>query len=402
MAFSRSQKIHLSLLAMVMVLLLFSYPLIRSSTTALFIQSFGAKSTPLVWIYSVLSLAFMVGINNKLQTKFNLQKLFIGVTLLSLFILAGAGMLLEMGVSWMPYVLYVWKEVYIVLLVHMTIGYLNATVSVDQAKLFYGPFGALGSLGGIAGGLVTGWLSQGMSTVQILWFGLIFVGVAALCFWGTDRSYNIKPKSGRATPVSPLASIADVKLYVFLVVSVIVLSQFTISLANFKFNLIFENVVGGAIEKTAYLGRLYAWINTLSLTVQLFVVPYLLSRVQLFKIHLSIPSIYLIVASFTLLSPLSWLFMVSGSFILMKGLDYSLFAAAKELLYFPLSLKQKYGAKYIADMVFYRFAKGLISFVLLFFQTHMAVNAMLIGCLVAWIGILIPLFNQVAKLKENI
>ena len=86
----------------------------------------------------------------------------------------------------------------------------------------------------------------------------------------------------------------------------------------------------------------------------------------------------------------------------MKGLDYSLFAAAKELLYFPLSLKQKYGAKYIADMIFYRFAKGLISFVLLFFQTHMAVNAMLIGCLVAWVGILIPLFNQVAKLKENI
>lgn len=401
-AFTRSQKIHLAYLAMVMVFLLFSYPLIRSSTTALFIQSFGAKNTPLVWIYSVLSLVVMVTLNNKLQTKLNLQKLFLGVSVLSLLILGGAGLLFELGVSQMPYVLYVWKEVYIVLLVHMTIGYLNASVRVEEARLFYGPFGALGSLGGIAGGVWTGQLTESLGTVQILWVGLVFVALAAFCFWKTDRSYNIPARPNQKRPLSPLSSVAEVKVYVGLLVGVIVLSQFTISLVNFKFNLVFETLVGGASEKTAYLGRLYAWINVLSLSVQLFLVPLLLSRVKLFKVHLGIPFIYLAMAALTVLSPLGWLFIVSGSFIVMKGLDYSLFAAAKELLYFPLTLEQKYGAKYLADMVFYRFAKGLISFVLLFFQTHWAVNTMLIGCLVVWMGLLVPLFQQAKKLKEII
>lgn len=400
-ALGRTQKIHLALLATVMVLLLFSYPLIRSSTTAIFIDAFGAKNTPLVWIYSVLSLAVMVGANNFLQTRMNLQKLFLGVTTLSLFILLGASWFYSEGLSWVPYVLYVWKEVYIVLLVHMTIGYLNVTVTAEQAKLFYGPFGALGSLGGIAGGLWTGQLSASLSAVEVLWVGLFFMALAALCFWKTDRQYNIPAKPGRQRPRSPLASISEVKLYVGLVIGVIVLSQFAISLANFKFNLIFEQMIGGTQEKTAYLGRLYAMINTLSLCVQILVVPYLLSRLRLSLIHLSLPLIYLAASAATLLSPVAWLFMVSGSFILMKGLDYSLFAAAKELLYFPLTAEQKFGAKYLADMVFYRFAKGLISFVLLFFQTHWAVNGMLIGCLVAWVGLLFPLFKQAKKIKET-
>jgi AAA family ATP:ADP antiporter len=41
-----------------------------------------------------------------------------------------------------------------------------------------------------------------------------------------------------------------------------------------------------------------------------------------------------------------------------KGLDYSVFRAAKEILYIPLSFDARYRAKEVIDVFGYRFSKG--------------------------------------------
>ena len=46
------------------------------------------------------------------------------------------------------------------------------------------------------------------------------------------------------------------------------------------------------------------------------------------------------------------------AFLLFKALDYSLFRAAKEILYIPLSFDARYRAKQVIDSFGYRFAKG--------------------------------------------
>ena len=76
---------------------------------------------------------------------------------------------------------------------------------------------------------------------------------------------------------------------------------------------------------------------------------------------------------------------VTAAFIMFKGLDYSLFSAAKEILYFPLNAQQKYGVKYIVDMIVYRFGKGLISLLLVFLQGPIFVNTLLAFSLIIWI-----------------
>ena len=53
---------------------------------------------------------------------------------------------------------------------------------------------------------------------------------------------------------------------------------------------------------------------------------------------------------------------IAAVFIIMKGVDYSLFAATKDVMYHPLLSLQKYGAKYITDMFVYRTSKALIAF----------------------------------------
>jgi len=48
-----------------------------------------------------------------------------------------------------------------------------------------------------------------------------------------------------------------------------------------------------------------------------------------------------------------------------KALDYSIFRAAKEILYIPLSYEEKTQGKALADVLAYRVAKGATSFLLM-------------------------------------
>jgi AAA family ATP:ADP antiporter len=54
--------------------------------------------------------------------------------------------------------------------------------------------------------------------------------------------------------------------------------------------------------------------------------------------------------------------MTAGTaFVLFKAFDYSLFRAAKEILYIPLSFDERYRAKEFIDVFGYRCSKGGIS-----------------------------------------
>jgi AAA family ATP:ADP antiporter len=86
--------------------------------------------------------------------------------------------------------------------------------------------------------------------------------------------------------------------------------------------------------------------------------------------------------------------LVAGTFLFMKAFDYSLFTASKELLYYPLDTLQKYGAKYVSDMVVYRLSKGLIAVILIKYQDFKFLNIMMGISLFIWFISLIYLFKD--------
>jgi ATP:ADP antiporter, AAA family len=184
---------------------------------------------------------------------------------------------------------------------------------------------------------------------------------------------------------------------VFVIVLLVVFSQFIINLANYKFNIHLGQFYDDSKTKTVFLGKVYSSINGLALIVQIFFIPPILKYLHLRNVHLLLPAVYSIVFAFTFVfsaGPIA----VAGLFIICKGLDYSLFAAAKEMLYFPLSERQKFGAKYIVDMISYRFSKGLISLVLLTFDGLKVVNGLLITFLTLWFLLLFPFFKLYGKI----
>tara|TARA_B100000925_G_scaffold291120_1_gene278128 strand:- start:2248 stop:3483 length:1236 start_codon:yes stop_codon:yes gene_type:complete len=399
---SGKDKKNLFFVALSLFCVLFSYPITRSTTTSIFLQSHGAKNSPVVWLYSVIGLTIVVFLFNKFQKQLKVHKLFYAVGILSAVIFSALTWGFFHGSEWMAYPLYVWKEIYIVLLVHLLFGYLTNSMSYEVAKVLYGPIGAMSSLGGVAGGAFTSWATKNYSTLEILIIGVLPIVLSGVVFYFTNKNINIVELQKEEEKASPLKSIGNIKTYVFLIGAIITFSQFFINLANFKFNILFESVVTEQINKTDYLGKLYSMVNLVSFLVQILLIPILLRFVKLKIVHHLIPLLYLVVSISCFGIASGSMIFVASAFVIFKGVDYSLFSTAKELLYFPLSPSQKYGAKYINDIVIYRFAKGLISLILIKIQMESAVTWMMYLSLVIWLILLIPLFKHEKNiLKEN-
>jgi len=381
-------------------IILATYPMIRTTTISIFMNHHGGGKTPLVWFYSVVVLSVTIFIYNILYQRFKIQTLFLLTSILSICFFS-VGTQLVTSFPWIAYLLFIWKEVYIVLLIHLALGYLNESIDISFAKLFYGLVGAVGSIGGILGGLLVHKLTYSFSTEQILLFSALPLAVGIFSFWNV-RFLKVESKviKESRSKLSPLESIRDIKKYIFLFVLLLALTQIVLSLANFKFNLLFDQLVPNKEDKTRFLSTLYSLVNAFSLIVQIFIIPYLFRFVSIGKTHLLIPLFYtiIIIIGFFLFGTL---FSVGTVFMMLKGSDYSLFNAAKELLYFPLKNIQKTGAKYIVDMVAYRGAKGLISFVLIFLQSETFITVSLFLSLGCWMMLLIPLLRERQKILDK-
>ncbi len=393
---SSIEKKNLGLIGATLFLLFFSYPYLRTTTTSLLLTHHGVKASPYAWIYSVVCLSLVVSVLNFFQKRMRSQKIYLlGAFGTSAFFLFFMSLFKWHSPQW-AYPLYVLKEVYIVMLVHSVLGHLNASIDEEKAKVVYGPLGAIGSLGGILGAFSVSLFVKNLGEDSFFFLGSFLIFLTGLIFWGTNNQH-VHLKDSKAK--SPLDSISDIKGFVISVAAIVMLSQFVINIGNYQFNAFLNEAFKDTLGKTEFLGKIYGWINTCSLLMQLAVLPVLLKFVPPFLTHFAIPVIYGC-AFFLGMSFGAGLMPMAITFIVFKGLDYSLFGAAKELLYYALTDIQKYGAKYVADMITYRLSKGLISLILIKIPSSL-INGLLGVSVLAWVLCLIPLFKSYKKLHEK-
>ncbi|MDC1174061.1 hypothetical protein OAT67_01595 [Bacteriovoracaceae bacterium] len=395
---SREEKTNLVLLSLNMLIVLLGYALLRSPVESLFIEYVGAKNSPKVWLLSILVLSLSISIFNTFQKKIEVKSLYVGT---SFFFASGMFLFsyfVHRGNYQFAYPLYIFKEVYIVLLIHLTLGFLNASISEKLAKVVYGPFGAIGSIGGVIGGLFVGSFVKQLGTNAVMMVGVATLIISSYLFSRLIKTSFVK-KEETTQDTSPIQSLKNVKSYIFLLICLVAVSQFVINLFSFKFNLVLESSFATSVDKAQFLGKIYSGVNTFSLLVQFLVIPFVFKRFSEGKILAGIPISFSIFI-FGCLALGSPVILAGVTFAFLKGMDYSIFSASKELLYFVLDQKQKYGAKYIVDMVFYRASKGFISIFLIYFQTPILIDLMLVFCLILWIVLLIPLIKKYNKLHE--
>ena len=138
------------------------------------IRTCTGENEPWAWLGVALLVTLVVGAYSRAAGRNTLNQLL--VLLLSGFILAGLLLLAENGSEWAVFLLYLWKDIYIVVLVELFWSISNSVFPAHAAKWLYGVFSCVGGLGAFTGGR----LAKGLSAAEFgpessLWVVVVFL-----------------------------------------------------------------------------------------------------------------------------------------------------------------------------------------------------------------------------------
>jgi AAA family ATP:ADP antiporter len=286
-----------------------------------------------------------------------------------------------------------------VLLVEQVWAFVNSTVRTDEGSKLNGPICGIASLGAIAGGLLVRHYAKLVGSSNLLVFAaLSLIPTGLFAAW----AYHI---GGEPVPASEEEHGKQGHLGVRVLFRsgtltrlaiLIALTQVISTVTDLQLSRWVEQGISDVDERTRWFGGFYAQLNIGAAFFQFIAAPLLLSWVSLRLIHVAIPLAHVAVGVLVIAHPS--LFAAAAAYMVFKVLDYSVFRAAKELLYIPLSFDARYRAKELIDAFGYRFAKGAVSGILTGVKHFVAIPALVfpiaaIAAALAWL----PLVAQLTR-----
>lgn len=350
-------------LALLAFLILASYEAARPPVESLFLARHGQGALPQVWLLVAGCAVAVVAAFNLLAARMPLVPLMALCTGLSgsaLFLLLYAAELDLPGHAW---ALYVWKDVYIVVLIEGFWMLANVTTGQKTARWAYGGLLAAGTAGALVGGGWAGRVAAQSGLAAALEGALpLLIGVLAALVLVGRLLPAIRPevaviKADFRESVAVLGRSAYLVPLLLLILAV----QLTTTLVDYAYNGIVATAYPDAAERTVVISEVYRAINATALVLQLgggFVLVLGLRRV-----FIGLPLLVGVTVLGLALHPVFWVAAVAK--VVGKGLDYSLFRTCKELLYIPLGYAEQTQGKAVVDVLTYRVAKGAAAFALL-------------------------------------
>lgn len=348
----------LSLLAFV---ILASYEAARPATESLFLKAYGADALPYVWIAVGGGAAAAVTLYNRMARRMRLMRLMSATAMVALALFGGLLLLRRTGTPGATFLLYVVKDVYVVILVEIFWSHANSVFPIKTARWIYGLFCVAGSLGGAASDFVVGRLSaqHGTSAAYLLLGPLLAAIALGALLVPSDVARTDRKVAGS---FRESLDVLERSPYLTWMLLLIATTQVVITLIDFHFNSVVEQTFPDMDARTGIISKVYFAINLSAIVLQLSTGP-ILRVVGVSSTLLFVPLMLgSTLGAFVLLPRF---ILLAASKVLSKCLDYSLFRAAKEILYIPLSYAEKTQGKAIVDMLTYRVAKAGASLLLI-------------------------------------
>jgi AAA family ATP:ADP antiporter len=342
------------------------YELVRNPINSLFKSAYGMSTFTTALAFMPIAVFAVLFLYGKLLNRYSAEKTFLITASLSGGTIAIAYFLLQVGVKEMYIFLLIFREAYIVLLVEQLWSFINNTVDKFGARKVNGLVLGTATFGGIAADLFISNFAEKIGSLNLVIFSS-FCFIPAMYF--AMKAYKTTPKSsdeyktkiinkkgGKGFISSLGLDLFKKEPILFVILFVIIASQTyaTVVTLNFQ-SALYENIPQVDVQ-TAFSAKLFLYLHILSLAFQLILVPLLLTFVSLHHIHFLVPLINLVAILLAFFKP--GLETASLAFILFKSIDYSLFRAAKEILYIPLSFDAKFRSKEVIDVLGYRLSKG--------------------------------------------
>jgi len=395
--------IPLSILGVMGFSILFTYEIARPTVEALYQDVYGSENEPWAWMGVAFMVTLVVGAYSREAGRRPLHEMLPRVLGASAIVLALLLLLIDAGVEEAVYLLYLWKDIYIVVLVELFWSISNAVFPAQAAKWMYGLFSCIGGIGAFLGGRCAKWLASiewGLESSLWVVAGILVAGIV-LAPWVPRTEQK---RSSKGTSGSFLSGFKVVKKsrYLGYLVVIIALSQLAITAIDYDFKMAIQSAFPDKFARQGALADVYSIINVLALVFGFFggVV------IQLVGLKRTLLGIPLILGSAILgfiLFPAYGLMMVTK--IASKSMDYSIFRTAKELLYIPMSLEEKTEGKAVVDILTYRVSKGIASGILLGLKSiaaaPKAASIFSFSLVMVWLVLTIPTHRRYQKLSEK-
>lgn len=391
---------HIGRVSSLAFLALFAYGFARSSIESVFIAEHGTTALPTAWLLVAASTTVVVFGYQRLLAKRDLGWIFTFAAVASAAALALLVLARQMHVPYAVYALYVWKDVHVVVLLELLWSSANVVFQTSTAKWTYGFFCVCGSLGDLTSNLLVGKFSQAFGTDQAVWVpvGVLLTAAVVNALFARLGPMPTPPAkdAARVGLMDSLRSFRRSDYLPWLLV-MILLVQTVITLVDYAYNGVLEAAYPDKDHRTAVIGDVYAVIAVAALVLQLGT-PAILRWVGVTKTLLSVPAIIAMSLGAFLVMPVFAVMMLTK--VASKAFDYSVFRAAKEMLYIPLRYDEKTQGKGFIDMLAYRVAKGGVSLVLAALVTERlakATPAIAIAVAALWLGVSIVVTKRYAR-----
>jgi AAA family ATP:ADP antiporter len=290
---------------------------------------------------------------------------------------------------------YLFGDLFVTSMVLVFFSLLNDSFSPKTSKLTYGLIGTGGVLGGFFGSAIVAkqsFLADTSSSV-LLALGLLLV-VMLIEIFATHITQRRPVLDFESTATSPLPeggayahAMEGLRLtvrspYLRWVAGIVIFYEITSIVVDFQFT---SSVIQWvpASDYKAYFAAVYSFSNFAALVVQVFLTGWVIKRWGIAVALCVLPISVLIGSMSYLLFPI----LIFGS--LLNTFDYafaySIHQTSKELLYVPISRREKYEAKAFIDTFWLRFSKGF-AVILVYFA-----SIWLSGPAVRWFSLLLIL-----------
>ncbi|GAB4185144.1 MAG: hypothetical protein Tsb0015_01840 [Simkaniaceae bacterium] len=349
------------------------YAIVKPTSNSIFISSYGIKAFPYAWLLALPVNFIFVSLYNKFLPKIGCLRM-MWLSVLSIIGLNIYAAMFISQISWLPFLLYIWKDIYVLFMFQQLWSVIHATVSKERAKFFYGIMFGVGGLGAVLGSCIPGFFAVKVGSSHLLFMTLpiylFFAVVYSLALKARSKITHLDDlkilKEGEAKASQGFKLIKNSKNLQFILLIVICM-QVTSTILEFQFNTYLSQKIPHLDQRTEFYGRLFAVINAVNLFLQFIGSFLLVSFIGLRRSHFLIPSILGLNMLFFFIYPIFQV--ITYCFSVIKSFDYSIFTIIKEMLYSPLKIHEKFHAKALIDVFAYRTSKALASFLVLFMQS---------------------------------
>lgn len=343
-----------------MAFLLGSYGLIRPVSESLFVKAYGAHMLAYAMMAVPLALALCIYCYGWMLSKLGGMRTLLGSLLCSICVFLWCFARIEAGDRLAVAVLYLVKEVYIVIMLEQHWSLINSTVTSSEARAFNGPISGGGCIGAIAASFFLHKFVVELGTHNFVLLGAcallpaFFFSYAAYKAAGDPRPSNAE-KDGAKGHLH-LSLLKESRLLLILA-GIVALSQGLSTVLNLKMFHLLEQSIPDMDARTAYLGGFWTIADVLTLCAQFIAAPLLMKHLPLKYIYTGVPLVNVLVCMVLIFFP--GLPAAAAGLIIFKVMDYSVFRAGKEILYIPLSYDARYRAKQVIDAFTDRLSKGV-------------------------------------------